>query len=423
METYGQAVRRHREHLNLSLRELARQIPTDHSYLSQIERGKRRGSIGIAEACDRALSTGGELATLFLTTASPVSPVEPGACGFGGCRVAKQSTAVPWPGCCPAWRPQATDSYGASVVTHDLDALVESARLSLHAPSLATCDQLDATVETFALTYSKHPPAKLFNAVHTTRVAVAAALDTYPRESVSSRMMGAAGWLSALLGNLSYHLDARSAAAAHWATAVHLGQAVDDCRLVSWTRGAQAMLSRAQGDFAAALNYGTDGLNHATAAGQKAQLLAWAILPATADLGRTSDVTATLAQALNYMDNATDAPGRFGFDRAELHLHAAEAHLALDDGPGAIHHGDISADLCELGRPGWAAATLTAARGHVTTGDRTAAAHLADTVLNTITPERLRATSRKRLTHLSTDLGPGELTDRILALPPLATAT
>ncbi|MGH8795393.1 MAG: Twin-arginine translocation pathway signal, partial [Stackebrandtia sp.] len=180
-------------------------------------------------------------------------------------------------------------------MSSDLDALVESVRLSLHAPSPAACDQLDSAVATFALTYSAHPPAALFAAVHATRSLVASAMSSAP-ETLAVRMMDAAGWLSALLGNLSYHLDARPAAATHWAAAAHLAAAVDDRRLTAWTRGAQAMLARADGDPSSALDYANDGLANAADPTQRAQLLAWGVLPSLAELGRESDAAEALGQ-------------------------------------------------------------------------------------------------------------------------------
>jgi len=65
METYGQALRRFRTERGLSLRALAQLLPGDHSYLSQIERGVRRGSGTIAERCDEALGAGGELIAAY----------------------------------------------------------------------------------------------------------------------------------------------------------------------------------------------------------------------------------------------------------------------------------------------------------------------------------------------------------------------
>jgi hypothetical protein len=56
------------------------------------------------------------------------------------------------------------------------------------------------------------------------------------------------------------------------------------------------------------------------------------------------------------------APGRFGFDAAELTLHQAEAHLVLDRADDGRAHAESSVAVYVSGIPAWAAASLVLAQ-------------------------------------------------------------
>jgi transcriptional regulator with XRE-family HTH domain len=58
-------LRQFRQAAALSLRQLATQVGYDHSYLSQVERGRRPGSAQLAELCDRELNTGTTLTAAY----------------------------------------------------------------------------------------------------------------------------------------------------------------------------------------------------------------------------------------------------------------------------------------------------------------------------------------------------------------------
>lgn len=242
-----------------------------------------------------------------------------------------------------------------------------------------------------------------------------------------------AGWLSALLGNLAFHLSDYPVAWIHLGTAARLGGDVGDDRLVCWSLGAQSMVARYQHRYADALNLARQGLEHTTTPLTRAQLLAWAELPALARLGiqHRSDAELVLITARRELDADPDGeqPGRFGFDVAEFELHVAEAHLVLEDPARATAHAQASLAHTTVGRPGWAAATLVLAgiQAHRHYPDQSA--EFALTVLDTIPPQALRETARQRLTVLERTLGafdqPGpaarDLRERLRTLPPLAT--
>jgi transcriptional regulator with XRE-family HTH domain len=65
LEPFGVQLRRCRQAAALSLRQLATRVGYDHSYLSQVERGRRPGSAHLARLCDRELGTTGTLTQAF----------------------------------------------------------------------------------------------------------------------------------------------------------------------------------------------------------------------------------------------------------------------------------------------------------------------------------------------------------------------
>lgn len=68
MEHFGEELRRLRQASGISLRSLAELVSFDYSYLAQVERGTRPGSVRLAQRCDEALGTDGRLAAVFTTS-------------------------------------------------------------------------------------------------------------------------------------------------------------------------------------------------------------------------------------------------------------------------------------------------------------------------------------------------------------------
>jgi transcriptional regulator with XRE-family HTH domain len=79
--TFGVQLRRSRQAAALSLRQLATRVGYDHSYLSQVERGRRPGSADLAVRCDRELGTSPALATAYQQTRPPAAPAVAAAAG------------------------------------------------------------------------------------------------------------------------------------------------------------------------------------------------------------------------------------------------------------------------------------------------------------------------------------------------------
>jgi tetratricopeptide (TPR) repeat protein len=319
-----------------------------------------------------------------------------------------------------------------------LAALRESIELALEVEgpsggSLAR-QHLAEAVEYYARHYSKWPPSVLAAEVHRTRALVNTMLRQPQDTAARADLRLAGGWLSALVGNLAFHLGDYPAAHVHFGTAARLGTAVGHDPLICWTLGAQAMTAYTQHRYPEALELATQALEYADTPLRRAQILAWGQLRPMAAMGAgyRSDVNRVAAAAQDEMaaDPDGETPGRFGFDLAELHLHLAEARLLLGDHAAARTHAITSQQHIPRGRPGWGTALLLQARAIAAAGHRSDAASLAHEVLNTIPAPALRETLRVRLHALDRDLfaagDPGrsgaDLRERISSLPPLQVA-
>ncbi|WND32807.1 Twin-arginine translocation pathway signal (plasmid) [Streptomyces sp. BB1-1-1] len=309
------------------------------------------------------------------------------------------------------------------------DAGLPAVRESLHLALLASpegsplvVDLAEAAVEHYALNYSKHPPHVLFEQVRDVRKLLTPALKSGPATEDVRRQVG---WLSALLGNLAYHLDDVSGARVHLDTAAAHGARTGDRRLEAWAWGAQSMVTRTSGRVEAAVEHAERGAAAAAPGRVRAQLHAWALLPAFAAAGRGDDADHALATAMNELDTADEpeAPGRFGFDAAELALHQAEAYLALGRPNDARACAESSLAACPSGTPGWAAASLVLAQAE-TSGTARDAAQRAHDVLDRVPAARLRSTARARLSRLTgmltshTGADASALAERLRTLPP-----
>jgi hypothetical protein len=316
-----------------------------------------------------------------------------------------------------------------------LAAVRESVQLALEAEGPSggplAAQYLNAALGYYDASYSSFPPAMLAAEAHRTRALVTAMLRADQPDEARTKLRRAGGWLSALAGNLAFHLGDYPAAQIHLSTAARLGTAAGDARLTCWGLGAQAMTSRAQHRDAEALDLARQALEYADTPLRRAQVLAWAELPALARLGGQyrPDAIRVIGRAQDQMAADPDGaqPGRFGFDDAELRLHIAEASLLLGDTGLAREHAEASRAATRTGRPSWAAATLTLAQAEAAGGSASDAAALAHSVLDAIPADALRQTSRLRLRSLDLNLARTgtaaaealSLAERIRALPQL----
>ncbi|EXG80033.1 helix-turn-helix domain-containing protein [Cryptosporangium arvum] len=73
-ETFGQALARWRQSRGLSLRRFADLVHYSSSYLHELERGRKTGSLALARKLDDALDAGGELVALAPEQKPPMLP-------------------------------------------------------------------------------------------------------------------------------------------------------------------------------------------------------------------------------------------------------------------------------------------------------------------------------------------------------------
>jgi hypothetical protein len=311
-----------------------------------------------------------------------------------------------------------------------LTAVADSVQLQLESEGpgggLATREQVQRSVDYYAMNYARYTPSILAAEIHRCRTMVVDMLVCGQTERDRTELRRLAGWLSALLGDLAFTLSDYAGAHIHLGTGARLGIAVGENRLAGWSLGAQSMVALFGDRPVDALDLARQAGEYADTALHRAQILAWCELRALATLGRRSEArhAATLAQ--RHMDTADrDELGRFGFDRAELHQHLAEAFLFLGDTSAACVHADRSLELKRLGSGGWAAATVILARAYAAQHSTAEAAALANSVLDAVPPASLRETTRRRLMALDAELlserRPGQasrdLHDRLLTLP------
>ncbi|MFJ4700651.1 Twin-arginine translocation pathway signal [Streptomyces sp. NPDC088768] len=280
----------------------------------------------------------------------------------------------------------------------------------------------EAAVEHYALNYRKHPPAVLLEEVRGTRNLLSTATAAADRETEHA-LRRQVGWLSALLGNLAYHLDDRAGARTHLTLAGALGESTQEKALTAWASGALAMVATARRDWEHARKHAEYGLQHAPEGLRRAQLLGWALLPTLAATSRVAEADDAVAESDEIMRTADELPGRFGYDRAEHRLHVAEAYLTLErfDRAAGVARESIAAAPAET--PGWVAATLVLALAEAREAPDQAATRALG-VLDLVPPPRLRATARERLTRLGRLLdasaanSAAELAERLRTLPP-----
>lgn len=274
----------------------------------------------------------------------------------------------------------------------ELTAIADS--IALHGQD-TTGDLAHHALNFYEQRYSDFPPRVLAAEVSRCRTLLMGSTDTDIQRVL--------GWMSALLGNLAHHTQEPAGALIHLGTAARVGEHVGDTFLTTWALGAQSMVAMAQHRTTDALELAEQAAHLASTPLRTAQITAWCRLRPLAALGRTDQLLAYTTQAQREMDRAQDAPGRFGFDRAEFELHLAEALLSLNPAR-SIEHARTSGALKRSGSPGWAAAVTVHARALATQRHGHDAASLGESVLDAVPAESLRATTRQRLRSLVADL-------------------
>ncbi|HEX8927479.1 MAG TPA: hypothetical protein VGA45_01080 [Actinomycetota bacterium] len=218
-----------------------------------------------------------------------------------------------------------------------LGAVLESVRLTLRVEGPAggpvSHEQLELAVEQYARGYWSTPAGELFGQVRQCRQLVEGMLDQCQPTGSRQHLHLVAGWLSALLGNLSFHLSDYSAARTHLATAGRLGQEAGHNGLVAWVRGAQSMVELYDDRPEEALRLAREGQALAPNPLVRAQLASWGEARALARMGERRGVLEAIARgsrAIESSDGDCSPGGVFSFSVGEFEQYCGTACLWLD---------------------------------------------------------------------------------------------
>ncbi|MGH8904654.1 MAG: hypothetical protein ACRDYA_23955 [Egibacteraceae bacterium] len=288
----------------------------------------------------------------------------------------------------------------------------------------------------YALNYSAFPPGLLAGEVHRCRALITGMLGHTQPDTARIDLRRLAGWLSALLGNLAFHLSDYPAAWIHLGTAARLGADVGDARLVCWSLGTQSMVARYQHRYPDALDLARQGLEHTSTPLTRAQLLAWAELPALARLGTAHDPTPSwysplLAASWTPTPKASSRAGSGSTSpsSSSTSLRLTSCSTTPPARPSTrSRRWHTPRWAGPAGRPPPSCSPAARPTGIIPTKPPSSRSQ-SWTVLDTIPPQALRETARQRLTVLDGTLGafdqPGpaapDLHERLRILPSLAT--
>jgi transcriptional regulator with XRE-family HTH domain/tetratricopeptide (TPR) repeat protein len=218
-----------------------------------------------------------------------------------------------------------------------LGAVLESLRLTLRVEGPGggpvTHEQLELAVEYYAGVYWATPSNLLFDQVRQCRQLIGAMLDQPQPQRQVRHLHLIAGWLSALLGNLSFHLGDYTAARAHLGTALRLGEAVGHHGLITWARGAQSMVALYGGRVEAALHLARAGYAFAPSPLARAQLASWGEARALARMGDRRGALEAIGRGGRAIESARQdrGPGGvFSFSAGEFEQYCGTACLWLD---------------------------------------------------------------------------------------------
>src|SRR6266498_1822781 len=233
-----------------------------------------------------------------------------------------------------------------------LGAVMESVRLTLRVEGPAggpvTHEQLELAVEQYARAYWATPAGVLFGQVRQCRQLVDGMLDQRQPASRRRHLHLVAGWLSALLGNLSFHLGDYRPARMHLGTAWRLGQAAGHNGLVAWVRGAQSMVELYDDHPEEALRMAREGQALAPNPLVRAQLASWGEARALARMGDRRGVLEAIARGSRAIESSGDdwSPGGvFSFSVGEFEQYCGTACLWLDLPEEAKRHADHAFEL------------------------------------------------------------------------------
>ncbi|MFE3443509.1 helix-turn-helix domain-containing protein [Nocardia sp. NPDC059180] len=280
----GQALRRIRTVRGLSLRELAGLVFCDHSYLSNVEAGRRwPRDRGWAERVDRALNAGGELTR--------------------------------------AWDQDQAEQAKRSDTLRALDIARRESEALLIAPDGADLDSISDDIVDIS-TKARHESydATLRHAMNLRTELVRRVKSGAYRPDEIRDLYVALGRVCGVLSYLTLDLGQADMAKVHAQAAFSLGDRAEHDQLRAWSRGTQALAHRFTKDFEQAKNVAEDGLRYVNAStGTSEPRLLCSLAASVANLGDSARAVELLDQADRVRDSAgpDEIPGLFTFTAAK----------------------------------------------------------------------------------------------------------
>jgi tetratricopeptide (TPR) repeat protein len=224
------------------------------------------------------------------------------------------------------------------------DATAESIELSRQTEASdlgpATLEHLDLAVERLGLVYLTTPPGLLLNELRWYRRRAKEVLDGRHTLAQRRRLYVAAGWLTGLLGHLSFDLGDYQAARAHCVTAWQLAEDAGERELGAWIRNIQAMVALYTRRFREAVRYAEAGGDLAAAGTTGSVQLPVLAARAHARLGNRRETDLAIQQAEQAFEKlqATIPPDSvFSVDAARVPFCAGTAYAWLDAQRAAVH--------------------------------------------------------------------------------------
>ena len=222
----------------IGVRELARRVPCDPGYVSQLRHGRKHPSPRIAARIDEVLGTGGDLAAL--AAAAPARTAGP---------------------------------------DDEIAAIELARRAAVSDVGEATVGALEQAADSMAVAYHATPPADLLVRVRAHLGYLGNLLDGRKTLAEHERLLVTGAWLSLLAATCLIDLRHYPAAAAHLRTAAQLARETGNAEIGAWCLETAAWQVLTDGDYrrAAAL---------AQAAQRTAPRTGSAFIQATAQEGR-----------------------------------------------------------------------------------------------------------------------------------------
>jgi transcriptional regulator with XRE-family HTH domain len=217
------------------------------------------------------------------------------------------------------------------------DATAESVELSRQTEASdlgpATLEHLDLAVERLGLVYLNTPPGSLLDELGWYRRRAVEVLGGRHTLAQRRRLYVAAGWLTGLLGHLSFDLGDYQAARAHCVTAWQLADDAGERELGAWVRSIQAMVALYTRRFREAVRYAEAGGELAAPGRTGSVQLPVLAARAHARLGnrRETDLAIRQAeQAFGALQVASQPESVFSVDEARVPFCAGTAYAWLD---------------------------------------------------------------------------------------------